>query len=128
MNNTPKLYSGTTHQTNAQRTRRACRTVIPLCFFSLFLSLFIVFSANDMYAFVKPEHTADIQLVGEHSAYEAAKVLERENIIKNPTLFYLYAASKDAKSYLVSAEGTLHFEATMSYRDILKVFAKNQPE
>ena len=127
MNNS-KANSGISKSANARRVARACSTIMPLCFFSLFLSLFIAFCANDIYAFVKPDKKADITLTGGHSLYERATLLEGSGIIKNPALFCAYVRSKDAVDTVTSAEGIISLDASMSYREILKVFAKNQNE
>ena len=112
--------------TNAQKIRRACSVIIPLCFLSLFISLFIASSANDVYAFVKPEKTASLELFEGEGVYEVAKQLEELGIIEKPALFCLYVRTKHAEDKVICAEGSLSFDASMSYREILKVFAKNQ--
>lgn len=123
MNNS-KANSGISKGTNAQKVMRACSMIIPLCFFSLFLSLFIAFCANDMYAFVKPAGEVKIELVSERSLRDTAKILEEEDIIENPALFCAYVRSKGADKKITSAEGAITLDTAMSYREIVKEFAK----
>ena len=123
-----KANSGISTKANAQRINRACSVIIPLCFFSLLIALFLAFCANDVYAFVKPEGEVSLQLSGERSLYETALMLEDAGVIKNPALFCAYVSSKERSDILTSAEGDIPLERSMSYREILKVFAKNQRE
>ena len=123
-----KAYSGISKKTNARRVARACSVIIPLCFFSLFISLFVSFCANDMYAFVKPEKTVKIRLDGADSLRERAQMLEELGVIENPALFCAYVRSKSAEDTITSADGVLELDTSMSYREIVKVFAKNQAE
>lgn len=126
--NTSKANSGISNRSNAKRVARACSVIIPLCFFSLFISLFLAFCANDMYAFIKPAGEIKIELVSAHSLKETASLLEEKGIIENPALFCAYVKSKGADKRITSAEGIITLDTSMSYREILKVFAKNQAE
>lgn len=123
-----KANSGISKRSNAHRVARACSVIIPLCFFSLLLSLSLAFCANDMYAFVKPEGEVKIELVGIGSVRERAKILENNGIIENPALFCAYVKSKNADKKIACAEGVITLDTSMSYRDIVKVFSKNQVE
>ena len=125
--NYSKANSGISKRTNAQKVMRACSAIIPLCFFSLFLALFISFCANDIYAFVKPGGEVKIELVAESSVRDTAKALEECGIIENPALFCAYVRSKGADKHITSAEGVITLDTAMSYRDIVKAFAKLTP-
>ena len=120
-------HSGISDSASARRISRALSVIIPLCFFSLLISLFIAFSANDIYAFVKPRGEVTIELSGERTLVECADLLEEHGVIKSPALFVLYVKSKSAESKLTSAYGTLSLDTSMSYREILKEFQKIQP-
>ncbi|MBO7250385.1 MAG: endolytic transglycosylase MltG [Clostridia bacterium] len=111
---------------SAERIRRAAAIIIPLCFLSLFLALLIVSYANDIYAFVKPERAVTVDLSACESVKDIAKALEAQDVIKNPNLFTLYVRSKNAEERLLSAADEIELNTAMSYREILKVFAKNQ--
>ena len=127
MNNS-KANSGISRSTNARRVARACSVIIPLCFFSLLISLFIAFCANDMYAFVKPEEKVKIELSGDISLRDRAKLLEERGVIENPALFCAYVKSKDAEADVTSLEGVIELNTSMSYREIVRAFIKNQAE
>ena len=126
--NDNKAHSGISQRSDAQRIRRVCSLIIPLCFFSLLLALGLAFCANDMYAFVKPEGAVSLDLTDERSLYETARLLEEANVIENPALFCAYVKSKDKEEALTSASGRIELERSMSYREIVRVFAKNQLE
>ena len=111
---------------SAERIRRAAAIIIPLCFLSLFLALLIVSYANDIYAFVKPERAVTLDVRACESVKDIAKALEAQDVIKNPNLFTLYVRSKNAEKRLLSAADEIELNTAMSYREILKVFAKNQ--
>ena len=111
---------------SAERIRRAASIIIPLCFLSLFLALVTVSCANDIYAFVKPEKVVTVDLGECESVKDIAKALEAQGVIKNPTLFSLYVRSKNAEERLLGAADEIELNTAMSYREILKVFAKNQ--
>ena len=70
----------------------------------------------------------------ERSTHEKIKliglleILEEKGIIENPALFCAYVKSKGADKRITSAEGIITLDTSMSYREILKVFAKNQAE
>ena len=125
MNNQNK-HSDIINLTNAQRIRRACSVIIPLCFLSLFIALFIASAANDIYAFVKPKKTASVEFSGADSVYGVARELEAAEIINDPLVFTAYVRSKKLEERVLSVEGSLTLDSSMSYREILKVFSKNQ--
>ena len=126
--NKSKANSGISGSANARRVARACSAIIPLCFFSLLIALFLAFCANDIYAFVKPAGEVKIELVGAHSVREVAKELEDSGVIENPALFCAYVRSKGADDKITSARGVIALDASMSYREIVKIFVKNASE
>ena len=119
-------HSGISYRASAKRIARALSVIIPLCFFSLLISLFIAFSANDIYAFVKPRGAVTLELDGARALPECAELLEEHGVIKSPALFTLYVKSRGAEAQLTSAVGTLSLDTSMSYREILREFQKIQ--
>ena len=126
--NSKNNHSGISDKTNAKRISRAMSAIIPLCFFSLLISLFLAFAANDMYAFAKSEGEVAIELTGECSLSECASLLEVRGVVKNPALFSAYVRSKGAEDIITSATGKISLNSDMSYREILRAFAKSQKE
>ena len=126
--NNQKEHSGTISLTNAQRIKRACAVIIPLCFFSLFIALFIISCANDMYAFVKPQSEVKLYFRYEDTLYNKAKQLEANGIINNPAVFSAYVRSKKAEDKICSFEGDILLDSSMSYREIIKAFSQNKNE
>lgn len=121
MSNT--THSETIYLTNAQKIRRICSIVVPLCFFSIILAAAIVSVANDMYAFVKPDTAVSITLDSPKTVYSAAKTLSENGIINNPAVFSLYVRTKGAEEKITSFSGEIYLCASMSYRQILKSFS-----
>ena len=119
-----KKHSGIISLTNAQRVKRACSVILPLCFLSLFIALFAAFSANDIYAFVKSQRSAQIHMSAKDTLYEKAKLLEANGIINDPALFSLYVRSKNHSDTISSFEGEIQLDSSMSYREIIKEFSK----
>ena len=119
-------HSGISDRASAKKIARALSVIIPLCFFSLLISLFIAFSANDIYAFVKPSGEVTLELSGERTLFECATLLEEHGVIKSPALFTLYVRSRGAESQLTSAVGDVSLDTSMSYREILKEFQKTK--
>ena len=81
-----------------------------------------------MYAFVKPEGDVTIELSGDISLKYRAKLLEERGVIENPALFCAYVKSKGAEADVTSVEGVIKLNTSMSYREIVRAFIKNQAE
>ena len=124
MNN--DFYSGKTSTDKNALIRRICALVLPLIFFSFIASALIISLANDIYAFVKPNHSANILIEGGASVYKVAQLLEDNGIINNPAAFTLYVASKDKSERISSFSGEIYLSSSMSYREILSSFAKSE--
>lgn len=120
---TQKANSGIIQLTNAQRYRRICSVIIPLLFLSLFLAALIISSANDIYAFVKPQRTATVTISEETSPYTLAAILSENGIIENPLAFTLYVKLKGISEGISAFRGQLELDSSMSYREILRYFS-----
>ena len=121
-----KEHSGIISLTNAQRIKRACSVIIPLCFLSVFIALLVISCANDIYAFVKPQAEANVYFKRDDTLNTKAKQLEDGGIINNPALFSMYVRSKNAEDKVSSFEGNVLLDSSMSYREILKVFSETK--
>ncbi|MBQ8140510.1 MAG: hypothetical protein IJ038_02305 [Clostridia bacterium] len=117
------LHSEIINLTHTQRIIRACSVIIPLCFLSLFLAAAIISVTNDMYAFVKPDETVNVNFPSSSSLYSRAKELERYGVINNPAVFSLYVRSKNYEERVCGFSGELSLNSSMSYREILLAFS-----
>ena len=117
MNNS-KANSGISRSTNARQVARACSVIIPLCFFSLLISLFLAFCANDMYAFVKPSNDILFSVTDISSNFQLSRQLRKNNIIKNDIAFALYLKSKGVACDTCALSGEWLLNSSMSYREI----------
>ena len=115
--------SGIIELSNAQRIRRACSVIIPLCFLCLLIAAAAVSAANDMYAFVKPDKTVNLSFEKSASVYSVAKTLEEKGVIDNPALFSLYVKSKHREEKIEKFHGELTLKTNVSYREILNAFS-----
>ena len=115
--------SGIIELTSAEKIKRACSVIIPLCFLSILLAAAIISVGNDMYAFVKREEQVNLYFENSSSVYSVAQALEANGIINNPSLFSLYVKSKGGEGKLKNFSGEIILSTDMSYREILKAFS-----
>ena len=108
----------------AKLWRYAFARVTVLALLSLFLAALLIAIANDLYAFVKPDKPVILSVTEPMSLSELSQTLSRSGVIQNPTLFRLYVQSKDRTAVLESYTGTLHVNASMSYRELLLAFSE----
>ncbi|MBE6597019.1 MAG: endolytic transglycosylase MltG [Ruminococcaceae bacterium] len=108
------------------RLRRASSIILPLFFLSVLISALIVSVANDMYAFVKPQREITLEISESMELSEISDILADNGIISNPTVFSIYVLSKDAEERISEFSGTLSLNSSMSYREILRSFKKNE--
>lgn len=92
-------------------------TVILL--FALLLAGLIVSIANDMYAFVKPNRPAVLEVESPTTLEELSARLDELGVVQNPTVFGLYVRSKGRAERVETFSGTLEVNASMSYRELL---------
>lgn len=81
---------------------------------SIFLSVVIIRTANDVYAFVKPDISVTITIPAHATADDVAKILEENGVIRCPLIFRLYAERefRDSEYYngeFVAGEHTILF-------------------
>ncbi len=107
-----------------KRARRyAYATVTVITLFALLSSGLLVSVANDMYAFVKPDREVTVDIETPMTLSELARLLEREGIVQNPTVFGLYTKAKGKTARIEGFSGELTLRSEMSYREILLAFA-----
>jgi UPF0755 protein len=70
-----------------------------------------------MFAFVKSDKTAEITIADEYDLHDISKLLEKEGIIKYPSLFALFARITDMDENI--SPGTYTLSSSMDYRTIL---------
>lgn len=63
---------------------------------SMFLAGFVIIAANEVFAFVKPDRSAVVELSAEETPATVAEQLEAAGIIEYPALFRLYCALSGA--------------------------------
>lgn len=91
--------------------------VILILGISIILSTFVILSANDMFAFVKSDKTAEITIGDDLSLRDITKLLEKEGIIKYPSLFTMFANVSNMSENI--SPGTYTLSSSMDYRTIL---------
>lgn len=84
---------------------------------SVALSLFIIISTNDIFAFVKDTTEKEIVISTTAEYKEVSKKLKEEGIIDLPWLFNLYIKSKGNEDRIVG--GTYTLSASMGYRSLV---------
>ena len=107
-----------------QTLKRACGVILPLAVFSVLMAGGIISVANDMYAFVKGDVTANIEISSDDDLITVAKILGGAEIVKNPHIFVLYAKSKGADGKIDEFSGNIILNSSMSYRQIVSEFLK----
>ncbi len=97
---------------------------------SMFLAALVIIAANEVFAFVKPDRTAVIELDADVTASEVADILEDAGIIEYPSLFKLYCAVSGAtfKSGKYEINANLDYSAiartlrrTSTYKETVRV-------
>jgi len=87
---------------------------------SMFLASFIIIAANEVFAFVKPDRTAVIELGEDATASEVAELLEDAGIIEYPTLFKLYCTVSNA----TFKSGKYEINASLDYSAIARALRR----
>lgn len=91
---------------------------------SVFLSIAVIAISNDIFAFVKSDEVVEVTIPEYATLDEVADILYRNDIIKYPTVFKLYAvAEHDNGEFL---QGTYSVDPMMSYETLLAEF-KEKP-
>ncbi len=92
---------------------------------SSFLALCIINVGNDMYAFVKSDEIVEVEIPEFATLDQVADILYKNDIIKYPTIFKLYAVSKNSDNDFLA--GTYPVNGMMNYSTLLSEF-KEKPE
>ena len=92
--------------------------------FALLLAGLLISIANDLYAFVKPERAAVLEVSAPMELKELARHLEELGVVNNPTVFCLYVRSKGHREAVETFSGTLELNAAMSYRELLSALVE----
>ncbi len=82
----------------------------------------IISVANDLFAFVKPSNSLNLDISEPISSGELSRLLQNEGIIENSFAFWIYARLKNAEDSLQDFRGTAKLSSDMGYRDILNQF------
>lgn len=97
---------------------------------SMFLAALVIIAANEVFAFVKPDRTAVIELDADVTASEVADILKDAGIIEYPSLFKLYCSVSGAtfKSGKYEINANLDYSAiartlrrTSTYKETVRV-------
>ena len=95
--------------------------LIAILFGGLTLSL-----ANDAFAFVKTSKPITFSTSAPTSLYALSTRLQDIGVINNAFSFWLYVKYQNAETFLENFYGSLELNSSMSYREIIKEFKKNQ--
>lgn len=106
-------------QKGAITTNRAFSILLPLCLFSILLSGILISVFNDVYAFIKPDADITVYVSSPLSDTELSVLLQKNGVIKNPTVFKLYLRSKGLSDKLSEMTGEWVLNSNMSYREIV---------
>jgi UPF0755 protein len=87
---------------------------------SMFLAAFVIICANEVFAFVKPDRTAVIELDDTVDAGEVADILKDAGIIEHPSLFKLYCSLSGAEF----KSGKYELNADLDYSAIARTLRR----
>ncbi len=89
---------------------------------SMILSAVLILCANDVFAFVKPERSAVVEITADDNVSSIAKKLEEAGVINYKSLFSLYArVSKTADKF---KSGTYELSASLDYSAIARTLRR----
>jgi len=91
---------------------------------SVFLALVIINVGNDMFAFVKSNELVEVNIPEYATLDEVTDVLYKNDIIRYPTIFKIFAVKEKDDRKFVAGSYTVH--GMMSYEDLLDAF-KEKP-
>lgn len=120
-----KTNNSATQPIEQKLWRYAFARVTVLVLLALFLAALLIAVANDLYAFVKPDRPVTLTVASPMSLSELSQTMSQSGVIQNPTLFRLYVQSKGRTSAVEAYTGTLHVNASMSYRELLLAFTES---
>jgi len=91
---------------------------------SVFLSMTVIAVANDIYAFVKSDEVVEVTIPEYATLEDVSEVLYKNDIIKYPTVFKLYAVAEHDNGEFLA--GTYSVTPMMNYATLLAEF-KEKP-
>lgn len=121
--NTPKSSGKCENITVA----KALGILLPMALLALLISALILSVFNDIYAFVKKDIEIAFTVDEPYSLSEFSRILQQKEVIKNPTVFKLYAIAKGKRHTVENFSGELDLNANMSYRQIFYALDQQNP-
>lgn len=98
--------------------------IIFILVISVFISITVIAVANDIYAFVKSDEVVEITIPEYATLEEVSEILYKNDIIKYPTVFKLYAVAEHHNGEFLA--GTYSVTPMMNY-DVLLAEFKEKP-
>lgn len=124
MNQTQQSHSFDPSPRNKRRLYRiALARLSRIALLALLCVGIVVSAANDLYAFVKPDRAVVLTLGEPQPILRLSRHLASLGVIRNPSIFALYAKRSGRQAMLESFSGELALNASMSYRELLLAFA-----
>ena len=119
------IYETQKKRDDTVSARRAFGMLVPLCLAAALLACVLISTANDIYAFVKPDQSITVTVLAPISAKQFSVLLRENGVIRNELVFFLYLRSKNKANDVGLLSGSWELNSNMSYRDImLKIFQK----
>ena len=98
--------------------------IIFILVISVFISITVIAVANDIYAFVKSDEVVEVTIPEYATLTEVSEILYKNDIIKYPTVFKLYAVKEHDNGEFLA--GTYSVTPMMNYDTLLAEF-KEKP-
>ena len=96
--------------------------LIALCLVAALIAGTVIYAANDVYAFVKPDMVVTINIPSPINAKQLSVLLCESGVINDDIIFLLYLQHKGKADMVSHLMGEWTFNSNMSYRDILQIF------
>ena len=109
---------------NRKLIKNTFEIIIIITLLSALISLAVISVANDVYAFVKPDESVTLRIDEPLDLGELSRLLQKEGVIKNPTVFSLFIRSKGKTDKLEAFVGEAFLRQDMSYREIMRTLSK----
>ena len=103
---------------------KAILYIVFVMIISVFLAMVIINVGNDVFAFVKSDELVEVTIPEYSTLDEVTDVLYRNDIIRYPTIFKIFAVKEKDDRKFVAGTYTVH--GMMSYEDLLDAF-KEKP-
>lgn len=99
--------------------------IIFIIVISVFLAIVIINVGNDIFSFVKSDEIVEVTIPEYATLDEVADILYKNDIIKYPTIFKLFAVAENADTDFLA--GTYQVNGMMNYETLLEEF-NEKPE